>query len=1229
MPTAMKCMLALATLAPFLRQEPAPVTLSEGQRLDVEISSSDPLLEGHGHSRRFSFTSTDRSVVHVWSRSDTIDSFVRVEDASGKLLAEDEDSGGGKAAFVKIDSQRGQRFTIRVASHTSNETGEVQVAVFELPHIRDEDRASFDAAEKGIDACRELWKDHHSDEARAKIAATVKDFFALQSALPDSRPRAEIMDALWNAALAASDAQDLQTARAAFGVVRDERERAFPDEHPELQQAPAEPRGHARTTRRSCWRTGLVARKCSKSTRARCRTITLDLQRARGNLAITIKSIGDLHGARVLEEKVLEILTRTLPDDDRQLQYARINLAITNKSLGNLRGARALEEKVLEVFTRTQPDDHPDLQLARENLAVSLGSLDDLQAARSLFEKVLEVRMRTLSDEHPDLQRVRQDLGVTLFKLGDLEGAQALDEKVLGVLTHALRDDHPTLQIARARTSANLLYKRGDLQGARALQEQVLEIFTRTLPDENPSVQEARGNLGATLYKLGDLEGARELFEKALEVDARIFPDEHPDLQRARLNLAATLAAVGDLQGARALEEKALDVFTRTLSDEHPLLQATRQNLATTIAKIFARAEPAEVDLKKATNECRVSCAQLAGAFTRAVRRDLAHAIADSSGREAEERVSSQAHSLDMALSFAVGCGIFEDNPELEREVYLLSEGTRGAAISAARLTWRAAGDAQYDELRTRTREASDELATIAQRGASPEEIVRSRARLDDAQRELVRMAERLVGTSTSVLEPKLEAFAEHVRVGEALIAFRRYTRHMIERGDVPREHATQSLCAFVLRGDSARPRASSVSDAPSAPSLSRIELGPIEPIEQAVERWRAALGSSAGRGRNASETKAADPSRAGEELRALVLDPLHGALAGIRRVVVALDDVLNTVALDALPAGSPWSLGKKSNDDEPLGSCLRIEVRSSLIESMMESPPARSDELLALGNVAFDRCPTRFDEKTSDDSPCAASVPRAAEAAGPLRGGAWEQGFTELPATRAEVEGIGASFMSSFGARASALVFEGEKASRETMLALASRARWLHIATHGWFVPESIRSTEDRERLDERSSSCLRETSAERVRGMSPMLLCGLALAGANLPAGPTGRVPGLITAEELATLDLSNCELAVLSACDTNVGLRRAGQGVASLQKALHMAGARSVITSLWKVPDEATKDLMLDFYRRLWVEKKPKWQALWEAKTKLREAKDERGALKYTTRDWAAWVLTGEPN
>ena len=73
-----------------------------------------------------------------------------------------------------------------------------------------------------------------------------------------------------------------------------------------------------------------------------------------------------------------------------------------------------------------------------------------------------------------------------------------------------------------------------------------------------------------------------------------------------------------------------------------------------------------------------------------------------------------------------------------------------------------------------------------------------------------------------------------------------------------------------------------------------------------------------------------------------------------------------------------------------------------------------------------------------------------------------------------------------------------------------------------------------------------LRQSAEDRIRGSSPMVLCGLALAGANLPADELGRFPGLVTAEEIAGWDLVDCELAVLSACDTNVGIRRAGQGV-----------------------------------------------------------------------------------
>ncbi|MEE8467219.1 MAG: CHAT domain-containing protein, partial [Planctomycetota bacterium] len=80
-----------------------------------------------------------------------------------------------------------------------------------------------------------------------------------------------------------------------------------------------------------------------------------------------------------------------------------------------------------------------------------------------------------------------------------------------------------------------------------------------------------------------------------------------------------------------------------------------------------------------------------------------------------------------------------------------------------------------------------------------------------------------------------------------------------------------------------------------------------------------------------------------------------------------------------------------------------------------------------------------------------------------------------------------------------------------------------------------------------------------------------------------------------------------------------RRAGQGIQSLGTALHAAGARSTITTLWKVDDAVARRLMELFYTYLWVEHTPIDRALWRAKMELRAA----GA---STRDWAPWVLSG---
>ncbi len=896
----------------------------------------------------------------------------------------------------------------------------------------------------------------------------------------------------------------------------------------------------------------------------------------RGYLANTIKALGDLAGARALLEQVLEVFSRTLPADHPDLQKARQNLAIVIKMLGDLAGARALEEAVLEVRLAVLPADHPHLQAARMNLARTLGHLGDVAGARTLFEKVLEVRSRTLPEDHTDLQRARQGLALSMYALGDAAGA-------------------------------------------RALIEDVLEVFSRTLPAEHPELQRTRENLAIALKHMDDLAGARAIEEAVLEVYSRTLPADHPDLQRTRRNLATTIDALGDYPGARVLFEQVLEVGSRTLPAHHRDLQQARGNFAFTLAHERVRENEETGGIPRGGgNE---EFAKLAGDFIRSLAHRAHEAVLSGSSREAEERCANLSNDLGRALSFAEGLGVFGRDGSLERLAFLSSESTRGGPLLSASLARRATEHPRYAELRGEIRSVSAELARFAQGGAGADEFDRARSRRDMAERELVGLARDLLGAEAGARELDLAALSAELAEKDAIVAYRRYKRSRVEADG--KDTFTDSLCAFVVR---------------SGERLHRVELGPIEPIETAVKSWREAIGVRLERG--LSKTAPESLAR-GEELRRLVFEPLVPAITDARRLVVALDDVLHLVPLEALPSSFPIADAEQGVTSAAaadasdggdgallLGDRWRIETRCTLTELLAKEGEQRSgDALVALGGASFNSEPLPL--SAEDLSALEERSSEPVQMVPLLRGASWDRGFEPLTYSGPEARGIAALYTEAFDEEQPALVLEKRKASRAAMEELAPKARFLHIATHGWFAPESIRSLLDSELVDKPTGLDLRLDTEERVKGMVPMLLCGLALAGANLSEDELGRAPGLMTAEELSTLDLRNCELAVLSACDTNVGERRAGQGVASLQRALHMAGARSVITSLWKVPDEATKELMLDFYRRIWVLEEPKHEALWAAQKKLRYAVDERGEKKYTTRDWAAWVLTGSPD
>ena len=503
-------------------------------------------------------------------------------------------------------------------------------------------------------------------------------------------------------------------------------------------------------------------------------------------------------------------------------------------------------------------------------------------------------------------------------------------------------------------------------------------------------------------------------------------------------------------------------------------------------------------------------------------------------------------------------------------------------------------------------RKLNDLIAGTARGEADRDAISAEVTRLSFERDRLEREASRRLAQRGVVMQPvETKALVSALGPQDALVGYRRlphWTKN--EESGLP-EAGADHLLAHVLGADGA---------------LTRVDLGPAEELEHLASAWRAALGAPLLRGVAVEQDEKNAEASAGSRLRERILDPVLAACGDdVQRLFVCADDLVFLLPLDALPLDDEGT--------ERLGDRVRILSEVSFARLLSgQRPTSGEPSLLAVGGVDYD---------AAGDAPrglVAASAPIVIEDDSPAAG---ESSDSDAPETSGTLSSVPSKFKRLNQSRREAQetadlfeeTFEGiepvllmrEETTKAALFAAAPGKRFVHIATHGWFAPESVRSTED---AAAQRDSFVRMGIEQRISGLAPMTLCGLALAGANRGRDSLGRVTGILTAEELCSLDLSQCELAVLSACETNVGIRRAGQGIQSLQAALYAAGARTSITSLWKVDDAATRSLMEAFYTNLWVEGMGKAEALWEAKKALREDGDPPAY-------WAGWVLTGDPD
>jgi len=220
----------------------------------------------------------------------------------------------------------------------------------------------------------------------------------------------------------------------------------------------------------------------------------------------------------------------------------------------------------------------------------------------------------------------------------------------------------------------------------------------------------------------------------------------------------------------------------------------------------------------------------------------------------------------------------------------------------------------------------------------------------------------------------------------------------------------------------------------------------------------------------------------------------------------------------------------------------------------------------------------------------------------------AHQEKLRPLPETQTELEYIG-RVLSSNGVKVQQYL--GTEATEEAIKEISSPSV-LVVGTHGYFLAN----------VDDHEDRTFAGFDTKKFID-NPLLRSGVHLAGAQSTLDgkrpSSEREDGILTAYEAMNLDLSNTELVVLSACETGLGAVKNGEGVYGLQRAFQTAGAKTLIMSLWKVDDKATRELMTTFFEN-WMKVKNKRQAFLAAQMTIKA----KYKLPYY---WGAFVLLGE--
>jgi CHAT domain-containing protein len=886
-------------------------------------------------------------------------------------------------------------------------------------------------------------------------------------------------------------------------------------------------------------------------------------------------------------------------DADRAIQESRTlrGAAARLQQAGTLDESKRQFERALQIAEGVRgPGDVYVAELLAD-LAANRLDARDYTGAEQLFRRALTIFNRTLGVEHPRTAMVHARLAFLDHRTGQHPEAESLLEHALAIVERTLGPDHPWV-VRCLLTLANFRDDAGDLRKAEEIDLRAIAIAERTRETDSILYSDLLNNLGDVYRQKHDYAGAERLFLRSLALGENLRGPNSYYVSTAYQNLGIIERDAKRYAEAESYYQRALTIRERVLGPEHPDIAQLLNNLA----NIYHATGDDDRSLETHFRALRIWEANggpyMRGtllsvgniARTYAARGDIEKAIVFQ--RRVDAIIETQ-----LALNLAVGSErqkmalVDSISERTDRTISLhLREAPANpdaAALAALVLLQRKGRvlDAMADtlaEARKRIADPADQtlldqLTTTAAQlsrvtlsrpeqmssGDKRKAVADLEARKEDLEAQLSRHSAELHARMQAVTLESVQSAIPDDAVLVEFAVFRPFDPRTEGNDDA---YGPPHYAAYVVRKQ--------------GPPVGR-DLGPTRALDDAIDALRRAL-------RDPASTDVKERARAVHEQ---VMRPLRASMGDASRLLISPDGELNLVPFEALV-------------DED-GRYLIEQYAMSYLTSgrdllRMQIPRLSRSNPVIVADPLFGE-PAANGKQVTRQTPDGNARPTTATTA--TRTAIY---FAPIGGTAQEARAIKNLFPE-------ATLLTGRNATKAGLQRLDG-PRLLHIATHGFFL-QDVAGQKPQSAAPVGSI----RAAAASDGAQNPLLRSGLALAGANV--GPVQEDDGILTAMEASSLRLWGTKLVTLSACDTGVGEIRNGEGVYGLRRAFVIAGAETLVMTLWPVSDAITREPMEAYYAGLRAGF-GRGDALRQAKLAMLKQKDRQHPFY-----WASFIQSGE--